>query len=65
VNAELQRGGYLQVEVLDENDRAMARSKMITGDQLAVNAIAGLKNTPVRLCFRLKGGHLYSFWFTK
>ena len=69
VNADAS-GGELTIELLDGNDRVLARSKKIQGNQLrarvqwqkqdtGLDKIAG---KPMRLRFHLTDASLYSFW---
>ena len=69
VNADAPEG-ELHVEVLDENDRVIARSDPLKGDMPATQ-VKWAKGTLdqagqlVTLRFRLSHGRLYSYWFGK
>ncbi|WP_163510601.1 carbohydrate binding domain-containing protein [Fodinicola acaciae] len=73
VNAKLQAGGSLSVEVLDASGAPVSgfeHGNPISGDQLSAtvswksgSTIDSLAGKQVRLRFHLDGGDLYSYWF--
>jgi hypothetical protein len=77
VNAKLFSQGNLKVELLDASGKpipgyTVADARIVTGDQLSAiagwgngNDISNLEGKEVQLRFYLKGGDLYSYWFTR
>lgn len=77
VNAKLNKGGSLKVEILDKsgnpvNGYTVADALTITGDQFAKTAtwkhgadLSKLREKEVKLRFYLTGGNLYSYWINK
>lgn len=77
VNAKLNAGGSLKVEILDTLNNPiesykLSQAQAITGDQYAkiVNwqnrsSLLRLTGRKVKLRFYLKGGNLYSYWIDK
>jgi hypothetical protein len=77
VNAKLDVGGSLKIEMLDTSNNPIEGYKLsnahaITGDQFAKtivwekgNSLAKLSGREVRFRFYLKGGNFYSYWINK
>lgn len=75
VNARLNAGGNLKVEILDAAGNplpgyGLADAIALTGDQLDAtvawnggSGIGGLAGAGIKLKFHLTGGDLYSYWF--
>ena len=68
VNSFGHKNGSLRVDVLATNQKVLARSSALTGDQLrgevrwSQNDIAKLKGKTVQLRFTLNDSNLYSYW---
>lgn len=77
VNAKLDVGGSLKVEILDTLDvpvegYKLLQSRAITGDQFAGtvfwengSSLAKLAGKKIKLRFYIKGGNIYSYWIDK
>ena len=77
VNAKLNMGGSLKIEILDTLNNPidgykLSQAQAITGDQFAKavmwqkgSSLAKLSGKEVRFRFYLKGGNLFSYWIDK
>jgi hypothetical protein len=77
VNAQLQAGGSLKVEILDKSGNPIegyqaSQAKAISNDQFektvgwnSGNSLAKLSGKEIKIRFYLKGGDLYSYWIDK
>jgi hypothetical protein len=75
VNAKLNKGGSLQIEILDENNLpiggfSLTESNKIEKDQLAAivkwggnSDLSVLSGKTIKIRFHLNGGDLYAYWF--
>lgn len=75
VNVNLRKGGYLKVEILDEEGNTLkgfdlAQANSVTENQLAQTvtwktgtSLKSLAGKTVKLRFHLNNGDLYSYWF--
>ncbi|QKJ32631.1 carbohydrate binding domain-containing protein [Mucilaginibacter mali] len=75
INAKLDNGGSLMVEILDKDGAVidgykLTQAKAITKDQYAATVqwnggtdVSKLQGREIKLRFHLLGGNLYSYWF--